>query len=287
MVNAREVCQQIAAVQGKVSALLPSITASATSPDDLLVKLLLAASLTPQQIETLRTKTGSTSVTACNNSSAIAQSNVFDSEVCARVLGCMNRRDPVYIAELTQLLGPAQADKQLALLKEMCTFNVTQSNSASTVQQCNLQQTLSLLQQQPFDPVLQGVLNALSSGVAVDCSAVPTTATSSAYEKAYAHCQNYAELSQSNIARCASAQQSNASTVLQSCVGNAVLQTDAIAAATSATPTTTTITTTPTSSNGSTTTTTSSGSTVLVAVVAGAALLVLLLLSRRRRRRAD
>jgi hypothetical protein len=223
--NAQSACQQINNAAAAVTASLPSIRASATSSDDFMVRVLVAAGFSTSQLQQLRDTQNAPSAANCSNSAVTQQNNLFDNSACTLAMGCANLHDASYASKLAPLVGGmAQANAQLAVLKQLCTFNVTQTNTADTVQVCQQKEVVSFLTQAPFNTVIQGAINALVSGSPLNCSTFPTSLSVSTVEKAYSSCQSLAALNQSNVALCASAHQSNSASLLQQCVTNAVFQ---------------------------------------------------------------
>lgn len=228
MSSARDLCTQINQIQAKLTPLLPQLKAQSKTQDDFIVAILTAANLSPAQIQSYRGQAQTNTASTATNLSSIIQSNTVDTEECAQLLGCKNIKDPVYRAKLTALLNgdAVAAQKQIDLLQQMCTFDVTQSNVSSTEQ--TYQQTISTSIDQfsklPFDPVVQGIINALSGGNLVNCNSLSASTPSVALQQAYQSCLQHAELNLGNVANCASANQSNSVNLLQSCVMKSATQ---------------------------------------------------------------
>lgn len=219
--SARELCSSISAIQAKLTPLIPTLLAQSANQDAFIVNVLTAANLKPAQIEAFRSTLKRSATSSSVDATSIIQSNTFDTNTCSELLGCKNIRDPVYKATLTKLLGSAQAAQtQIDMLQQMCTFRASQSN-VSGVQQSAQQMTtgaISALTAQPFDPTVQGIINALTGGAPLNCLLFPTKSTSVDLATAYSTCSNHAEINMANVAKCSSANQSNSANLLQSCV---------------------------------------------------------------------
>lgn len=222
--SAKRLCEKIQRNKAMLAPRVAMIIASSNNADEAIVDMLRVLQFTPLEIEQFRTKINSKSVSSCVLGSDTIQSNVFDTSECGVLLGCKNRIDPVYKEKLVALLGAKQADIQLRLLTEMCTFTADQSNTSSTTQQCTTTQTLDLLMKQPFDPIIQSLIEAVLGGDPLSCDSIPDSYTADNYQKAVQICHAYAGVDQSNVARCASAvTQKNASNVAQKCVISALI----------------------------------------------------------------
>jgi len=278
--SAKETCMQIAAMQSKLTPLIPALLAQSTSQDGFIVSLLTAANLSAAQIEAMRSTLRQTGSNTALNASSTFQLNSFSTSTCAKMLGCKNIRDPVYRAQLVALLGSAAAaDAQIELLKKMCTFTNVQSNVSNVKQTAEqiTSGTISQLAAQPFEPLIQAMINALSGGKPLECMNFPTKSTTVSLASAYNICKNQAELNLGNIAVCASANQSNSADLLQSCVTKTAIGAGAVVTA-DGTVQTVKSTNAPSKTDSKTPQDSKNATTVLL--ISGVAVIVLIVLYR-------
>jgi hypothetical protein len=219
--NAQSVCLQINQIQDKLRPLIPAMKAASTTQDEFLTSVLTAANLSSSDIAKLRDHNLQNATSNCVIASTVNQSNVADFTTCADVLGCANRLDPIYKQKLISVIGPDAADQQLSTLKSMCTFKNVQLNDSQVTQNCFQNQSIATLATAPFDPVIQGIVQALTDATPIDCSKIPTSVTRENLQKTYQSCIQQTNINQSNIALCAGdSEQTNSANVLQLCVQN-------------------------------------------------------------------
>lgn len=279
--NASALCQQINAAAAAVAAALPAIQASTTTPDAFMTAVLVAAGLSSSQIQALRDTTSFSADHVCSTASGVVETNLFDNTACAAAMGCANRIDPNYRAQLIAQLGSSEkADAQLAFLAKICTFTITQTNSTTIVQSCNITQTIQRLASAPFDGTVQGAINALAAGAPLDCSTLPTSVTTSDIAYSYGACQLHSELNQGNVALCASGNQSNSADMLQQCVTSSLFSADSSAGAADV-PAQSPSQSVPNAGGANSPSSSSSSSSSNVIVIGLAVVLILVILMRR------
>src|SRR6476646_4178629 len=216
IMSAQQACMKINEIQKKISALIPSIKASAKNQDEFITALLTAAQISPEDIQKMRDINRTSTTSSCTNASSVLQQNISDFTKCADAMGCVNRLDPVYKQKLIDIVGIDAANKQIAVLTNMCTFNSNQSNSYTAQQDCMQNQSIAVLAAQPFDPVIQGIVQSLTNATPIDCSTIPTSVTVETLQKTFQSCVNSSQINQSNIALCAgNSDQTNSANVLQ------------------------------------------------------------------------
>jgi hypothetical protein len=214
------ICNQMKALQQKLAPLIPQLKLVSASPSNLMKNLLLAGGYSQQQVTDLMTKIYVSS--SCTNNASINQINLIDTTKCATVLGCAKRVDPAYVSALQKKFGLISANEQLNVLAQLCTFNnITQSNDATVQQTCIQSQTIKGLNDLPFSPAIQAIINSLTNAAPLDCK-LYTNKTQTNISKAYSECKNTAYLNQSNIVLCAPgpSNQTNVANILQTCVQN-------------------------------------------------------------------
>jgi hypothetical protein len=202
--STRSFCEEVAANKEKMPDPLTAF-AQGFSPANIIKGLLgpltsenEAESIMANKVEqNMDASTRQSFRSECSNAATAQNSNFIDTTACAKALGC------------EKLATPGLSDRQVDAMSRMCTFsNITQTNSNTVRQNCNLDIAIKALKGAELDSKLMAVMEkmqeakglmAKNSGKSRSCNDISTNVNASTYVESFKACASNFQTENSNF----------------------------------------------------------------------------------------